>query len=246
MDYIDLNVRCPRNTVKHNHSLTHRPRSQIFCLQVYVQLFDKHNSVSEHYSRQCLAVARPTATCADCLTLIKWNFQYHLTDCILSISPDNATPSNKPLSGSILAQIYVSIWFHWATVNLTHRYFAHILKSSTWYIYLRTCCCLSSFHDDVIRWKHFPRYWPFVREIHRSLVDSTHKGPSRGALMFSLISAWTKSCTNNREAGDLRRHRAHYVVTVMGITKQNPVIFILYAPVTTNHCYFSNGSVVIL
>ena len=24
-------------------------------------------------------------------------------------------------------------------------------------------------HDDVIKWKHFPRYWPFVRAIHRSL-----------------------------------------------------------------------------
>ena len=24
------------------------------------------------------------------------------------------------------------------------------------------------FHDDVIKWKHFPRYWPFVRGIHRS------------------------------------------------------------------------------
>ena len=22
-------------------------------------------------------------------------------------------------------------------------------------------------HDGVIKWKHFPRYWPFVREIHR-------------------------------------------------------------------------------
>ena len=21
-------------------------------------------------------------------------------------------------------------------------------------------------HDDVIKWKHFPRYWPFVRGIH--------------------------------------------------------------------------------
>ena len=25
-------------------------------------------------------------------------------------------------------------------------------------------------HDDVIKWKHFPRYWPFVREIHRSVT----------------------------------------------------------------------------
>ena len=32
------------------------------------------------------------------------------------------------------------------------------------------------FHDDVIKWKHFPRYWPFVRGIHRSTVNSPHKG----------------------------------------------------------------------
>ena len=30
-------------------------------------------------------------------------------------------------------------------------------------------------HDDVIKWKHFPRYWPFVRRIHRSTVNSPHK-----------------------------------------------------------------------
>ena len=30
-----------------------------------------------------------------------------------------------------------------------------------------------------------------------------------------LISAWTKGWVNNHEAGDLRRHRAHYDVTVM-------------------------------
>ena len=26
-------------------------------------------------------------------------------------------------------------------------------------------------HDDVIKWNHFPRYWPFVRGIHRSVVN---------------------------------------------------------------------------
>ena len=30
-------------------------------------------------------------------------------------------------------------------------------------------------HDDVIQWKKFLRYWPFVRGIHRSPVDSPHK-----------------------------------------------------------------------
>ena len=66
-------------------------------------------------------------------------------------------------------------------------------------------------HDDVTKWKHFPRYWPFVRGIHRSPVNSPHKSQWRGALMFPLICGWA----NNREAGDLRRHRAHYDVSVM-------------------------------
>ena len=44
-------------------------------------------------------------------------------------------------------------------------------------------------HDDVIKWKHFPRYWPFLRGIHRPPVNFPHKGQWRGALMFSLISA---------------------------------------------------------
>ena len=37
----------------------------------------------------------------------------------------------------------------------------------------------------------------------------------RGALMFSLIYAWTNGWVNNQDACDLRRHRAHYDVTVM-------------------------------
>ena len=62
-------------------------------------------------------------------------------------------------------------------------------------------------HDDVIKWKHFPRCWPFVREIHRSPVNSPHKGQWRGALMFCLICTWINGWVNNREAGNLRLHR---------------------------------------
>ena len=51
-------------------------------------------------------------------------------------------------------------------------------------------------HDDVIKWKHFPRYWPLTRSFD---------------VFFDL--RWV----NNREAGDLRRYRPHYDVTVMRI-----------------------------
>ena len=71
-------------------------------------------------------------------------------------------------------------------------------------------------HDDVIKWKHFPRYWPFVRGIHRPPVNSPHNGQWRGALMFSLICVWINGWVNRRGAGDLRRYREHYDVIVMG------------------------------
>ena len=82
------------------------------------------------------------------------------------------------------------------------------------YLYQRWSSLLTH-HDDVIKWKHFPRYWPFVRGIHRPPVNSQHKGQRRGALMFYLISVLINGWENNREAGALRRYRAHNDVTVM-------------------------------
>ena len=73
----------------------------------------------------------------------------------------------------------------------------------------------SSNHDDVIRWKHFLHYWPFVRGIHQSLVNSPHKGQRLRALMFSLICTWINGSVNIRVAGALRCHHAHYDVIVM-------------------------------
>ena len=48
-----------------------------------------------------------------------------------------------------------------------------------WYSLASVVVCWlmrSPIHDDVIKWKHFPRYWPFVGGIHRSPVNSPHKG----------------------------------------------------------------------
>ena len=73
-----------------------------------------------------------------------------------------------------------------------------------------------------------PHYWPLVNGIHglkwfpskrpwvwKLCPCSPHKGQRRGALMFSLICAGINGWVNNRKAGDLRRHRVHYDVTVM-------------------------------
>ena len=39
-------------------------------------------------------------------------------------------------------------------------------------------------HDDVIKWEHFPRYWPFVRGIHRSPVKSPQRPVTRSFDVF--------------------------------------------------------------
>ena len=103
------------------------------------------------------------------------------------------------------------IWLQLCIVRGIHR--SLVLTKVQWF----GKRFMMTFHDDVIKRKHFPRYWPFVRGIHRSLVNSPHKGQWRGALMFSLICARINAWVNNGEAGDLRRHRAHYDVTVMSM-----------------------------
>ena len=83
-----------------------------------------------------------------------------------------------------------------------------------------------------------------------SSVNSPHNGQWRGALMFSLICAWIIGWVNNREAGDLRRHRAHYVVIqiyghnlpkILPLGKAQKVISLLCDVFNTllQHTYFN-------
>ena len=110
----------------------------------------------------------------------------------------------------------------------------------------RGCHCFLGYfsawwHHDVIKWKYFPRYWPFVTGIHRSPVDSPHKGQWRGDLVFSLICAWANGCGNNRDAGDLRPYRVHYDVIVMDHDIFSSSYTSTCKYYTTNPCVFSHA-----
>ena len=89
------------------------------------------------------------------------------------------------------------------------------------------CCQLNLVNNKgLIHWRVFSvvmmtssmrnifRVTGILRGIHRSPMNSPHKGQWRGALMFSLICAWINGCAYNRDAGDLRRHGAHYYVVI--------------------------------
>ena len=107
---------------------------------------------------------------------------------------------------------YVNLKINWQEWFLFHEWRIAILTVG---MLDKQSSAASCMHDDVIKWKDFPRYWPFVRGIHRFPVNSPHKGQWRGALMFSSICVWINRWVNNPEAGNLRRYRAHYDVTVM-------------------------------
>ena len=64
--------------------------------------------------------------------------------------------------------------------------------------------------DDVIKWKYVPPFWSLVWGIHRSPVNSPHKGQWRGALMLLWSAPWINGWVHNREAGDLRRHHCNH------------------------------------
>ena len=95
--------------------------------------------------------------------------------------------------------------------------------------------------NDIIQWKHFPRYWPFMRGIHRSPVDSPHKSYWRRVLMFSLICAWANSWANNRDTSDSRCNWAHYDDTVMFVRFLSlycaRYLFIFYCDISRVYSY---------
>ena len=121
------------------------------------------------------------------------------------------------MSEACIIYTYVYIYIYVCLYGMANS--LHLTGWKTWdvtnYLSVTQIRAFGTKHDDVIKWKHFPRYWPFVLGIPRSPVNSPHKGQWRGALMFSLICAWINGWVNTREAGDFIRHRAHYDVTVI-------------------------------
>ena len=94
----------------------------------------------------------------------------------------------------------------------------HVSLTIQWTAMDKTCA-----HYDVIKWNFFRVTGPLRGEFacHRC-QDLPHKGQWRGALMLTLICAWTNRWAKNGDAGVLRRHRTDYDVTVMTQQELSP------------------------
>ena len=74
-------------------------------------------------------------------------------------------------------------------------------------------------HDDVIKWKHFPRNWPFVRGIHRSPAVTWSFDVFFDLRLNKRLSkqSWgwwfeTLSCPLWRHCNAKRCHDVHFVI----------------------------------
>ena len=72
------------------------------------------------------------------------------------------------------------------------------IRAIHWYHQYCKFSILRQCKHNAWKWKPFARYWPFVREIRRSPVNSPQKGQRRGALIFSLVCAWTNDWADDR------------------------------------------------
>ena len=75
-------------------------------------------------------------------------------------------------------------------------------------------------HDDVIKCKHFPRYWPFVSGIHRSPVDYPHKKP-----VTLSVDVFFYLRLNKRLSKQSRRRRRWFEMPLRSLWRQSNDLF---------------------
>ena len=128
--------------------------------------------ISQHWSRWWLVAVRQQA--------ITWTTNVDKVLWCHMASPGHNVLL-KPSWGSVfllcLAMTHSSLekwliepllcWFYLKKHKMFYIFYR--LLTVRWHGYLK-------YHDDVIKWKHFPRHWTCVRAIHWSPVDTPHKG----------------------------------------------------------------------
>ena len=166
---------------------------------------DNGLSAPNHYLKQCWAIVN-----CNLRNKLQWNFnpntkQFHSRKCLWKYGLRNGAHFIQGRWIDTLIFVFAVVRF-----QSVYSYDSSTLQMKLLFLCRELQTMMTSSNGNIFRVTG-----PLLRGIHRSPVNSPHKGQWRGALMFSLISAWINCWVNNRGAGILRRHRAHYDVIVM-------------------------------
>ena len=103
-----------------------------------------------------------TANHSNDLTVLQVSLRLHVLDEIYGNFPFE-------IQKYCLVNMVIIIYF----IERKHLYFD--TDYTVDFIEAGTEKVISLLHDHVIKWKHFPRYWPFVPGIHQYPVNSLYK-----------------------------------------------------------------------
>ena len=131
-----------------------------------------------------------------CYSSLKW--EYHSGNFLSLTVPDAVISTASGAASDTICVRTLIISLRWCKLLHQHKWFKITEVQRNFIENIRIFCSLCGEFTS-------HRWIPLTKA-------------SNGALMFSLICAWTNGQVNNRDAGDLRRHRSHYDVTVMAVT----------------------------
>ena len=154
------------------------------------------------------------------ISIIQTGWIRVLQDEIIALFPENSTYTTQLKSACVIkmrTNVVVVFENEWTTF----------------------CWCYAIVSRAVAWWRHqmdtFSALLALCVGTSPVTGEFPHKGRWRGVSMFPLICAWINDWANNREAGDLRRHRIHYDVTVMWVTTPESGSL---SSIITLHCSF--------
>ena len=133
---------------------------------------------------------------------------------------ENACEDVVSLMAAILSRPQYVEWLIWTVGEsfLRYKHISHLLTSKSQSRYTTLLFAFAR-HCYVAWWRHQIKIVSALLAIWAGNSPVTGEFPAQGqwraGLMFSLMCVWINGWVNNREAGDLRRYRAHYDVILI-------------------------------
>ena len=182
--------------------------------------------------------------------IANWKWQTSFYNNLINSYTAEAPPKYFPWQQFRRQPLFYNTW----TVNVCQTIMHSVWKQRLWVqvSLLSTILCVKSGFlkkdNSLVSWESMS-WWRHQMETFSALQAlcagnspvtgefPSHKDQWRGALMVSLICAWTNIWANNGDAGDLRRHRTHYDVTLMVVACLGLVLYMMAIPTKTSICY---------
>ena len=124
------------------------------------------SGIAEEFDEGHWSQSGPDEVLICCLTVLSQK-EYLVQDWFITTDPHSRFSRNisEYFSGNELAISYKICCYILNHIQQFHRQPpVPPVRLVSWWLSI-----FSGSHDDVIKWKHFPRYWSFVRGIHAEL-----------------------------------------------------------------------------